>query len=94
MLWEHEVELKSGAAHRAVAEFLEALRNGLREKWSRDYFGDDYPCVQSDAEVIGDIYGKAFGEKGRCLYRCPTCGSLYLQRQFFVNEWECFEKAG
>ena len=93
LLWETEVESQSVKAYRAVAEFLEAAKGGRASEWARGYFGEDYPPAESDAEVIRDIYAVAFNEKGRCVYQCPACGRLYVQRKFFINEWVGYEKA-
>jgi DNA-binding NtrC family response regulator len=50
--------------------------------------------LERASEVIRDIYARALHEKGRSVYQCPTCGKLYVQKQFFTSEWQCFEKAG
>ncbi len=92
-MWEPELESLSEETHRDLTSFLHAVGTGRRSDWVRGHFGEDYPLNLSDAEVIDDIYSKVSDDKGRSIYQCPKCARLYVQKQLFTNEWDCFEKA-
>ena len=94
LLWEPEFETASGEINNAVTDFLLAATGGRKADWVRSYFGEGYPSDLSDADVIDDIYTKVSHDKGRSVYQCPACGRLYVKKQGFANEWDCFEKSG
>ena len=88
------MEAASDETNSAITDFLRAMAGGRKAEWVRDYFGESYPADLSDADVIDDIYTKVSHDKGRFVYQCPECGRLYVQKQGFANEWDCFEKVG
>lgn len=92
LLWDPEKDWLGTEVQRVVTDFLFAVENNQREIWIRNYFGDVYPLDLNLAMVIDDIYSKVSNEKGRRVYQCPECERLYVQKEFYTNEWICFEK--
>ena len=90
--WEPELDWRDTEVQRIVSDFLTAVENKQSEIWIRNYFGDEYPLDSSLAEVIDDIYLRVSNERGRSVYQCPECERLYLQKEFYADEWTCFEK--
>ena len=93
LMWEPEHDALGETALKDVESFLNALRDGTRDEWVRNYFLTGYPLDVSDAMVIDDIYSRASDNKGKSVYQCPECERLYLQKRLYENEWSCFEKA-
>ena len=95
--WETESELQSQETMRDVKEFFAAIENKKDSDWIRNYFGEEYleiyPVNISVGEVIDDIYTKNSSKKGHMVYQCPECERLYLQKEFYTDEWICYEKA-
>lgn len=75
-----------------VKEFFTAFENKRNEEWLRNYFGDTYPLNLDAALVIDDIYTKVSNNQGHSVYQCPECERIYLQKEFYSDEWTCFEK--
>lgn len=90
--WQTEIDLASDEIYATTKEFLKSVDEGTDKDWVNNYFGDIYPKDFSLSEVIDDIYSVVFGRKGRSVYQCPKCERLYLQKEFYTNEWTCFEK--
>jgi len=91
-MWESETAAVSEETRSAVPDFLQSVAGGRKAEWVHSYFGERYPADVSDADVIDEIYSKASHDKGRTFYQCPECGRLYVQKQIFTNEWDCFVK--
>ena len=89
--WETETDEEDNNFVGDVAKFLEARDNGNRDEWIRNHFLPEYPLDIPDASVISDILSRV--TKGRCVYRCTECESLYIQKEFFSNEWTHYKKA-
>ena len=64
-----------------IDSFLEALKNGNREKWISDYFSKSYPTDLSDSSIIDDIISKHKTEYEGELYQCENCGRIKIQVQ-------------
>ncbi len=64
-----------------IDSFLEALRNGSREKWISDYFSKSYPTDLSDSSIIDDIISNHQTEYEGDLYQCENCGRIKIQVQ-------------
>lgn len=64
-----------------IDSFLEALKNGSREKWISDYFSKSYPTDLSDSSIIDDIISKHQTEYEGELYQCENCGRIKIQVQ-------------
>ena len=90
--WEHETDYITEKSIETVKDFLQAVENGKRDEWIRKYFFDIYPLDLDIAEIIDDIYTDVSNEKGRRVYKCPECERIYLQKEFYTDEWICYEK--
>lgn len=94
--WQTEFNSQSQETSCDVKEFLAAIENKQDVDWIRNYFGEKYleiyPSNMSIDEVIDDIYTTVSNKQGHCVYKCPKCEKLYLQKEFYTDEWICFEK--
>jgi hypothetical protein len=91
--WQTETESDSQARARVIESFLSVVESGNSVSWIQDYFGGDYPLDLSNSEVIEDIIAKVSNSTGRSVYRCPECERIYVQKEFYSDEWACYEKA-
>ena len=95
--WETETESESQERNKHVKDFLAAVENGTDKDWVKNYFAgkyfEMYPNQITIADVIGDISSRAENKAGRCVYRCPECERIYIQREFYTDDWICYEKA-
>jgi hypothetical protein len=91
--WETETENQSEQFSRNVADFLSAVERGQKENWIQNFFSKEYPLNENIASIIVDIYSNVSNKQGRAVYQCPKCERIYLQKEFYANEWTCFEKA-
>ena len=64
-----------------IDSFLDAVKNGNREKWLSEYFSPIYPVNILDSSIIFDIIGKYEIEYEGELYQCENCGRLKVQVQ-------------
>jgi hypothetical protein len=90
--WQDEFELCDRESTDKVAEFLTAIKNGNRDEWIANYFLPLYPSDIEDHKVISDIYTKEFNERGHEVYRCPNGERIYVQTEFYSDDWTCYEK--
>jgi hypothetical protein len=94
--WQTESESQSQQRNSDVKEFLSALENGQDKNWVQNYFGDRYAELYPDrldtGDVIEDINSNVESKGGRCVSQCEKCERLYIQKEFYSDEWTCFEK--
>lgn len=90
--WETESELQSQKIYEDVTEFLLSVENGKNIEWISNYFNESYPNDLNVASIIDDIYSKNLNEQGHNVLQCSECERLYIQKEFYTNEWVCFEK--
>jgi len=64
-----------------IDSFLEAIKNGSREKWISDYFSKSYPTDLSNSTIIDDIISNHQTEYEGELYQCEKCGRIKIQVQ-------------
>jgi hypothetical protein len=94
--WQTETEARSQQRSQDVKDFLAALENGQDKDWVRNYFNEEYAESYPDritrAAVIEDITSRADNAAGRAVVRCEMCERLYIQKEFYTDEWACFEQ--
>jgi hypothetical protein len=73
-----------------VASFLEAVREGRREKWLTEHFSSIYPRNLPDAEVISDILSWTQFSYVLSIAECESCGRLHVQVAPGINEYLTF----
>ena len=95
--WQTETEDQSQERSHDIKEFLSAVDNGTDKTWVRNYFTEDYaesyPHDITKRAVIEDITSRAEHKSGRVVYKCPECERMYIQREFYTDDWTCYEKA-
>lgn len=95
--WQTEFEEQSQHRSRDVEGFLSAVDQGTDKAWVRNYFTEDYaeeyPHGITKRAVIEDITTRAEGKSGRVVYKCPECERMYVQKDFYTDDWTCYEKA-
>ncbi|HSK70821.1 MAG TPA: hypothetical protein VK892_03935 [Pyrinomonadaceae bacterium] len=95
--WQTETESESEERSRDVKDFFVALDKKQDKNWVRNYFGESYAESYPDsigiANVIEDITSRASFKGGRCIEQCEKCERIYIQKEFYSDEWTCFEKA-
>jgi hypothetical protein len=94
--WQTETESESEERNSDVKDFLAALENESDKDWVKNYFAgryfELYPDQITIGDVIEDIASRASNKDGRCVYRCPECERIYIQREFYTDDWTCYEK--
>ena len=95
--WQTETESESQERNSDVKDFLAAVESGSDKDWVKNYFAgryfEMYPDQITIGDVIEDITSRAEHKEGRCVYQCPECERLYIQREFYTDDWTCYEKA-
>lgn len=91
--WSPEDDYLSDKSIENVRDFLQAITDGKKDEWIKNYFGDIYPTDMETAEIIDDIYMNVSNEKGHMVYQCPECERIYLQKEYYTDEWICYEKS-
>jgi hypothetical protein len=89
--WQDEREAQDTAAAEVLKEFVAAIEGGDTQTWLNSYFQIDYPPVDLATAVL-DIHSKERRKLGHSVYRCPECEKIYIQKEYFTNEWTCYEK--
>jgi hypothetical protein len=94
--WQPETENESQERNIDVKDFLAALDKGTDKDWVKNYFAgryfELYPHQITIGDVINDIASRAEHKEGRCVYRCPECERVYIQREFYTDDWTCYKK--
>lgn len=91
--WQNETESQSQDRNADIKDFLVSIENGEGERWIKDYFDEGYPQDRATSDIIEDITSRVEGRSGRCVYRCPDCERIYVQKEFYSDERTCYEKA-
>ena len=86
-----DVDFHIDARTEKIRGFLAAVRGGNRDKWAGEFFGDNAPhsrlSEKDDADIIEDILSSA-ASTTRHLYRCPTCGRVYIETSPQSNKFQ------
>ncbi|MEM9537624.1 MAG: hypothetical protein AAGA40_18365 [Cyanobacteria bacterium P01_E01_bin.45] len=65
----------------AISAFLAAVQNGCRNDWLTKTFGDTYPQMLPDAEIIADLMSARFFNNSLSMSECEQCGRLWIQKE-------------
>lgn len=74
----------------SLTGFLEAVREGRRDAWLIQKFGEIYPRDLPDSEVIGDILMVTRRPYILSIAECGACGRLHVQRAPELNQYVTF----
>lgn len=78
-----------------IRSFLNAVREGDRAEWLANFYGKNVSLSRladkDDADVIVDILSK-HDSWTRHMFRCPTCGRIYIQRQAGIGDFRCYDE--
>lgn len=61
-----------------IADFVEAIKEGQRNKWIREYFKSEFHVQLTDRDIINDIGANPDWES--IMYQCESCGRIWIQR--------------
>jgi hypothetical protein len=74
-----------------INEFIEAISQGKREEWMREYFLSGYPFSEvNNLGVISDIISLHFIKRELDIYQCMSCGSIKIQNGSSSNMFSSF----
>ena len=89
--WQPESEADSQELSTQIDSFFEAIENNSKESWLETFFSSEYPKDLSVGMIVHDVFAKISNERGHSSYQCPECMRIYLQNQFYSDEYVCYE---
>src|SRR4030095_15139643 len=64
-----------------LSSFIEAIKDGRRNEWVKNYFSETYPTNISDSSIVLDIVSRQDMIFESDLYQCDNCGRIKVQVQ-------------
>ena len=62
-----------------IASFIEAIKDGRRDAWIKEYFSEIYPTKIDNSSVIFDIFSVHERNVSSDIYQCENCGRIKIQ---------------
>lgn len=82
IVWDSDVDASIEERRKEISGFLEAIRNGHREKWMRAFYVDNTDTEwtkNTDIDVIEDVLSK-HDDYTNVVLRCERCHRLHVQK--------------
>jgi len=64
-----------------ISSFIEAVKDGRRNEWVKNYFSETYPTSISDSSIVFDIISVQDRIFEGDVYQCENCGRIKVQIQ-------------
>jgi len=64
-----------------IASFIDAVKEGTRDEWIKQYFTETYPTNLSNSSIVFDIISSQTRIFDGDLYQCENCGRIKVQVQ-------------
>ena len=93
--WQPELDEISRTSEGALKDLFDAVESGRKDQWLAEFFPKEVVAfyqTENMATIVSDIISYCHGEKGQSVYRCPECECIYLQKEYYTDEWTCYEK--
>ena len=88
-----DVDLSIESRSTAVRSFLRSVRDGDREQWIEQFYGNTVAKARfskkDDADIIEDILSR-HDHYTRHMLQCPTCGRIYIQSSADPDTFTCY----
>jgi hypothetical protein len=63
-----------------IVTFIDAIKNGQKEKWIKETFLDSYPLDLDNSNMISDLFYMYYSDHKRIIYQCENCGRVLIQK--------------